>query len=87
MTTSEFSATMHLVERFRRIDADTLLYEFTVEDPTTWTRPWTGQVPMKRSDDSIYEYACHEGNYSVNNILAGARAKEAAEESSKKGLR
>ena len=87
MTTSEFSANMHLVERFRRIDADTLLYEFTVEDPTTWTRPWTGQVPMKRSDDSIYEYACHEGNYSVNNILAGARAKEAAEESSRKGLR
>jgi hypothetical protein len=87
MTTSEFSANMHLVERFRRIDADTLMYEFTVEDPTTWTRPWTGQVPMKRSDDSIYEYACHEGNYSVNNILAGARAKEAAEESSKKGLR
>ena len=87
MTTSEFSANMHLVEKFRRIDADTLMYEFTVEDPTTWTRPWTGQVPMKRSDDSIYEYACHEGNYSVNNILAGARAKEAAEESSRKGLR
>ena len=87
MTTSEFSANMHLIERFRRIDADTLLYEFTVEDPATWTRPWTGQIPMKRSDDSIYEYACHEGNYSVNNILAGARAKEAAEESSKKGLR
>ena len=87
MTTAEFSANMHLVERFRRIDAETLMYEFTVADPTTWTTPWTGQVPMKRSDESIYEYACHEGNYSVNNILAGARAKEAAEESSKKGLR
>ena len=83
MTTSEFSANMHLVERFRRMDADTLMYEFTVEDPTTWTRPWTAQVPMQRSEDSIYEYACHEGNYSVNNILAGARAKEAAEEASK----
>jgi hypothetical protein len=84
MTTSELSASMHLVERFRRIDRDTLQYEFTVEDPKTWTRPWSAQVPMKRSGDSLYEYACHEGNYGVYNILAGARAKEAAQASSKK---
>jgi hypothetical protein len=84
MTTSELSANMHLVERFRRVDKDTLMYEFTVEDPKTWTRPWSAQVPMKRSDDNLYEYACHEGNYGVYNILAGARAKEAAEASSKK---
>ena len=83
MTTSELSATMHLVEKFRRVDANTLMYEFTVEDPTTWTKPWTAQVPMRRSEDSMYEYACHEGNYGVYNILAGARAKEAAEEASK----
>ena len=62
MTTSEFSANKHyLIERFRRIDADTLLDQFTVEDPTTWTRPWTGQVPMKRSDDSIYECRLSRG--------------------------
>jgi hypothetical protein len=83
MTTSELSATMHLVEKFRRVDANTLMYEFTVEDSATWTKPWTAQVPMRLSEDSMYEYACHEGNYGVYNILAGARAKEAAEESSK----
>jgi hypothetical protein len=82
MTTSELSANMHLIERFRRVDAKTLMYEFTVEDPATWTRPWTAQVPMSLSEDRMYEYACHEGNYGVYNILAGARAKEAAEESS-----
>ena len=75
-----------LVERFTRIDADTLQYEFTVNDPTIWTKPWTAVVPMKKSLDRIYEYACHEGNYAMPGILAGARAQErAAEEAGKKG--
>ncbi len=70
------SAAMHLVERFTRVDADTLLYEFKVEDPTTWTRPWAASVPMTKTSEPIYEYACHEGNYALPNILSGARAAE-----------
>jgi hypothetical protein len=73
------SANLHLVERLTRVDADTLLYEFTVSDPKTWTRPWTAAIPMKRVDVPIYEYACHEGNYALRNILSGARAQDAAE--------
>ncbi len=80
MTTGELSPNTHLVERFTRVDADTLLYEFTVEDPTTWTRSWTAQVPMSKSREPMYEYACHEGNYSIYNILAGARQREQATE-------
>src|SRR5207244_3907673 len=77
---------MHLIERFRRVSADTLLYEFTVDDPTTWTRPWTAVVPMTKTEDRMYEYACHEGNYGMVGILAGARADEkAAQEAAKKG--
>ena len=88
LSATELSAGMHLVERFKRVDAETLLYEFTVDDPATWTKPWTAQVPMRKSPQPIYEYACHEGNYSLYNILAGARAKEKAEEASqRKGLR
>jgi hypothetical protein len=79
-------ANLHLVERFTRTDANTLLYEFTVEDPTMWTRPWTAVVPTRKSEDPIYEYACHEGNYAMASILAGARLSEkAAEEAAKKG--
>jgi len=52
------------------------MYEFTVNDPLTWVRPWTVQFPMTRSHDPIYEYACHEGNYSLRNILAAARKAE-----------
>ncbi len=74
---------LHLIERFRRVDADTLVYEFTVEDPATWTRPWTAAIPMARSDDKLYEYACHEGNYAMPAMLAGARAEEAAENAKK----
>jgi hypothetical protein len=87
MTTGELSVNTHLTEKFTRLDADTLLYEFTVDDPTTWTKPWTVQVPMARSREPMYEYACHEGNYSVPNILAGARQREAAEESARKSGR
>jgi hypothetical protein len=67
---------LRLVERFTRTDADTLMYEFTVNDPSTWTRPWTAQIPMVRNELPLYEYACHEGNYGLTNILAGARAQE-----------
>jgi hypothetical protein len=71
---------LQLVERFTRADADTLVYEFTVTDPTTWTKPWTVQIPMARSSELIYEYACHEANYGMTNLLKGARfiEKEAA---------
>ena len=79
------SANLHLVERFTRVNEDRLLYEYTISDPTTFTRPWTVQMPMKRSDANLYEYACHEGNYGMFNLLAGARAeeKEAAEAGSR----
>ena len=70
------SANLHLVERFTRLGDDTLLYEFTASDPTTYTRAWTAQIPMRRSDSHLYEYACHEGNYGMFNLLAGARAEE-----------
>ena len=69
---------MRLVERLTRVDRDTLVYEFTVEDPATWTSPWTVEVPMARSEDRLYEYACHEGNYGMDGILAGHRAEERA---------
>jgi len=65
-----------LVERFRRIDADSLEYTYTVTDPETWTSPWTATIPMQRGDLPLYEYACHEGNYSLYNILSGHRAEE-----------
>jgi len=70
------SANLQLVERLTRVDADTLLYEFTVTDPKTWTKPWTAAVEMRRVETPIYEYACHEGNYALRNILSGARAQE-----------
>jgi hypothetical protein len=72
------TARMILVERFTRLDADTLLYEFTVHDPTTWTRPWTAALLMKKIAGPLFEYACHEGNYAMFNILSGARASEKA---------
>jgi hypothetical protein len=67
---------MHLIERFTRTAADTLTYEFTVDDPATFAKPWTASIPMVKSDGPIYEYACHEGNYAVPGILAGARLQE-----------
>lgn len=71
------SANMQLQEKFWMIDADTLAYEFTISDPTTWEAPWTVMFPMRRSADPIYEYACHEGNYSMAGILGGWRRLEA----------
>ena len=70
------SADLHLTERFTRVSPDVLMYEVTVDDPTTWTRPWKYEVPMQRNPEPVYEYACHEGNYAMDVILAGARAKE-----------
>jgi hypothetical protein len=67
---------LHVVERLSRPDADTLRYEVTVEDPTVWTRPWTAVVLMRRTNEGIFEYACHEGNYAIQNILTGARAAD-----------
>ena len=65
-----------LTERFTRVGPEQLQYEFTVDDPTTWTAPWTAVVPWTRTDDPIFEYACHEGNIGMEGILAGARADE-----------
>ena len=67
---------LHLVERFTLLDADTLGYEFTVTDPTVWTGAWTATFPLKRTQQLVYEYACHEGNYAMTNILTGMRAEE-----------
>ena len=71
---------MKLTERFTRVAADMLLYEFTVDDPDSFTRPWTVQFPMTRSNEYMFEYACHEGNYSIMNALQAARAEETASE-------
>jgi hypothetical protein len=69
---------LRLVERFTRVDPETINYEFTVNDPTAFTKPWTAQIPMKRAEGPIFEYACHEGNYAMTDMLAGARAEERA---------
>ena len=70
------TANLHVVERFTRIDAKTLLYRFTVEDPDTWDKAWTGEFTWPVTDKPIYEYACHEGNYALADILRGARTQE-----------
>ena len=67
---------LHVTERFTRADKNTLLYQFTVEDPQSFTRPWSGEIPMKKVDGPIFEYACHEGNYSMAHILSAARHDE-----------
>ena len=71
---------LHVVERFTRVDADTINYEFTVDDPRSFTRPWTARIPVRTLQGHIYEFACHEGNYGMVNILSGARADEKAAE-------
>jgi hypothetical protein len=73
------SADLHVVERFTRTGPHTLLYRFTIEDPKTWPRPWTGEYTWPETTEHIYEYACHEGNYALGDILRGARLKEADE--------
>ena len=67
---------MRLTERFRRLDSDTLLYQFTVTDPDTFTKPWTVEIPVTKSRGPLYEYACHEGNYAMMGGLAGSRTAD-----------
>ena len=70
---------LHLVERFTRVGPETLEHAVTITDPSTWTQPWTVVLLLKQTQDAIFEYACHEGNYALPGILAGARAEEAAQ--------
>lgn len=79
------SPSLHLIEKFTRVDENTLMYEYTVDDPQTWTKPWTVQLPMVKSDGPIYEYACHEGNYGMTGLLSGARAIEKTGKPAKHG--
>ena len=74
----KYSSRLRVVERFTRVSPDTLRYEFTLDDPETWTGPWTAVVPMTKTEGPMFEYACHEGNYSMEGILGGARAQERA---------
>jgi len=75
------SENLHVVERFTRTADDRMLYQFTVDDPSTWATSWSAEVPMTKIDGPIFEYACHEGNYGMRNNLSGARAEEKAAQS------
>jgi hypothetical protein len=77
------STNLKVTERFTRMDARSLRYQFTIDDPTTWTKPWTAEYAWPVTDELVYEYACHEGNYAMGNILRGARLKEADEAAKK----
>jgi hypothetical protein len=80
------SPNMKIVEKFTRAAPDVLLYDYTVTDPTTWTKPWSAEIPMRKTAGPIYEYACHEGNYGMFGILDGARAVDKREiDAAKKG--
>lgn len=79
------SEKFRVTERFTRVDAGAIDYQFTVEDPETWTRPWSGSIPMRKISGPIFEYACHEGNYGMQGILSGHRADEASKHVAKKG--
>jgi hypothetical protein len=76
---------LHVIERLTRVDGKTLLYRFTIEDPDTWDRPWTGEYAWPATDKPMYEYACHEGNYALASILRGARRQEAEEAAGQTG--
>ena len=78
------SAKLHLIERFTRIGPNTVNYEVTLDDPATWTTPWTLMIPLKHTDEKVYEYACHEGNSGMVGILAGARVQEKSGAGSKR---
>ena len=78
------SANLHLIERISRVDQGTLRYEFTIDDPATWTKRWTVSIPMSSTNELIYEYACHEGNYALEGVLRGARHQEEARQQSHK---
>jgi len=77
------TANLHLIERFTRVDRDTIVYEFTADDPATWVRPWTAQITLAQIDGPLFEFACHEGNLGIANTLSGARAAEKAAEGAK----
>ena len=81
------SEKLHVIERFTRTSPEVLQYQVTIDDPDTWTKPWTAMIPLRSSKDAVYEYACHEGNYGMAGILAGARAEDKAAEAAKKGLK
>jgi len=81
----EGAQNLHVVERLTRVDDETILYQFTVEDPGMWTKPWSGEVPISKIQGQLYEYACHEANYGLANTLRGARVAE--EEAGKKTAR
>jgi hypothetical protein len=70
------SQNLHVIERFTRTDANTILYTFTIDDPTTWTKSWRGEIPLRATGERLYEYACHEANYGLEGVLRGARAQE-----------
>jgi hypothetical protein len=70
------SSALHVIERFTRVSADRILYQFTVDDPATWTTPWSAEIPMTATKGPLYEYACHEGNYGLANTLRAARKAE-----------
>ena len=74
---------LHLVERFTRVGPETVNWEVSVNDPTTWTRPWSASIPLKKTEDAVYEFACHEGNYAMEGILSGHRMEEQMEEQKK----
>jgi hypothetical protein len=78
------SENLKVTERFTRTGPDTIVYKFTIDDPTTFTAPWSGELPFNRIDEQIFEYACHEGNYALSNILGGERAKERRQTDEKK---
>jgi hypothetical protein len=67
---------LRVIEKFTRTDPNTLLYQFTIDDPSTWAKPWSGEIPMKKVSAPLYEYACHEGNYGLAGVLTGARVEE-----------
>ena len=71
---------LRVTERLIRVSSDTIRYDFTIDDPSSFTRPWSGALWLTRSDKRMYEYACHEGNHSMMGILRGARAAEATRE-------
>lgn len=78
---------LHVIERLTRLDEDTILYQFTVEDPGMWTKPWSGELPITKIKGDLYEYACNEGNYGLENTLRGARVAEEQAEKPKAGSR
>ena len=67
---------LKVIERFSRVDEETILYEFTIDDPSSYDQQWGGEIPFKKLDALLYEYACHEGNYALYNVLTGARYQE-----------